>query len=219
MKNSLFEKLHFNEQGLIPAIIQEEKSGKVLMMAFMNSEALKKTIETGQTWFYSRKRKALWHKGETSGHYQLVKEIYLDCDQDALLILVEQKGVACHTGLHSCFHRQILNDEITEPHPELPHYALASFPQELFGIIRNRAENPSPQSYTSKLLQIGREKILRKVSEETTEVILAALENSENKNEHLRWEVADLLYHLLVLLQHEQLSWYDIMNELKKRSK
>jgi len=219
MMESILEHLHFDEKGLIPAIIQDEKSGKVLMMAYMNSDALKKTIKTGKTWFYSRKRKTLWNKGETSGHYQLVKEMYIDCDQDTLLIIVEQKGVACHTGFNSCFHRQVSENGIASPHPELPHYALGCFAQELFDVIQERAKNSSPQSYTSKLLHSGGEKILRKISEEATEVILASLENDEQKKEHLQWEVADLLYHLLVLVQYEQLNWYDIMNELKKRRK
>ncbi|MBP8933484.1 MAG: bifunctional phosphoribosyl-AMP cyclohydrolase/phosphoribosyl-ATP diphosphatase HisIE [Candidatus Atribacteria bacterium] len=219
MMKPIIENINFDDQGLIPAIIQEEKSGKVLMMAYMNSEALEKTITTGKTWFYSRKRKTLWNKGETSGHYQLVKAIYLDCDQDTLLITVEQKGVACHTGRYSCFHRQVLEGDITLPQPDLPPYPLAAFTQELFDIIQERAKNPSPQSYTSQLLELGREKIVRKVAEETTEVILASLENSEQKREHLQWEVADLLYHLLVLIQFEKFNWYDIMNELKKRRK
>jgi len=219
MTNNLIEQLTFNEQGLIPAIIQDEKTGKVLMMAFMNTEALEKTMETGQTWFYSRKRKTLWNKGETSGHYQLVKDIYLDCDQDTLLIMVEQKEVACHTGMPSCFHRKIQNGQITPPDPDFPSFSLSSFAQELFDIIRQRAENPSSQSYTAQLLQAGREKILRKLSEEATEVLLAVLEETDQKKEHLQWEVADLLYHLLVLIQHQNLNWYDIMNELKRRRK
>jgi phosphoribosyl-ATP pyrophosphohydrolase/phosphoribosyl-AMP cyclohydrolase len=219
MMKSLIENLHFDENSLIPAIIQDEKSGKVLMMAYMNAEALEKTITTGKTWFYSRKRKTLWNKGETSGHYQLVKDIFIDCDQDTLLITVEQKGAACHTGFNSCFHRQVSEKGISSTQSELPPYALASFPQELFDVIQERAKNPSAQSYTSKLLQSGKEKILRKVSEEATEVLLASLENDEQKKEHLQWEIADLLYHLLVLIQHEKLNWYDIMNELKKRRK
>jgi len=219
MIHSFIEQLHFDEKGLIPAIIQDEKSGKILMMAYMNAEALEKTITTGKTWFYSRKRKTLWNKGETSGHYQLVKDIYIDCDEDTLLITVEQKGAACHTGFNSCFHRQISEKGISSPQSELPRYALASFLQELFDVIQERAKNPSFQSYTSKLLQSGKEKILRKVSEEATEVMLASLENEEHQKEHLQWEVADLLYHLLVLVQHEHIKWYDIMTELKKRRK
>jgi len=219
MNNNLFDTLNFDENGLIPAIIQDEKTGKVLMMAYMNAEALERTLATGQTWFYSRKRKKLWNKGETSGYSQLVKDIYLDCDQDTLLIMVEQKGVACHTGMPSCFHQRISNHHLTPPDPDMPPFSLASFSQELFDIIRQRAENPSSQSYTSKLLQSGRERILRKISEETTEVILASLEDTDQKKEHLQWEAADLLYHLLVLMQFEHLSWYDIMNELKKRRK
>ena len=195
MMKSLIENLHFDENGLIPAIIQDEKSGKVLMMAYMNAEALEKTITTGKTWFYSRKRKTLWNKGETSGHYQLVKDIFIDCDQDTLLITVEQKGAACHTGFNSCFHRQVSEKGISSTQSELPPYALASFPQELLMSFKNELRTHQHSLILVSFCNREKKKILRKVSEEATEVLLASLENDEQK-EHLQWEIADLLYHL-----------------------
>lgn len=209
----------FENQELIPAIIQDARSGKVLMMAYMNREALSRTLETGKTWFYSRSRKELWNKGETSGHFQEVEGIYLDCDSDTLLIQVQQEGVACHTGFFSCFHREVNKEGISEPQDELPPYSLSSFLQELFEVIEERANTPSSNSYSYRLLEEGREKILRKVAEETTEVILATFEEEDHNREHLRWEVADLLYHLLLLLRRENLTYYHIMEELKKRRK
>ncbi|MGC8777496.1 MAG: bifunctional phosphoribosyl-AMP cyclohydrolase/phosphoribosyl-ATP diphosphatase HisIE [Candidatus Caldatribacteriaceae bacterium] len=213
----LWKNLKTDAQNLVPAIIQDAKSGKVLMMAYMNEEAFRKTLETGTTWFYSRSRKTLWHKGETSGHVQKVQGMYLDCDSDTLLIQVEQEGVACHTGLFSCFHRAVQKNGISAPEEAYPPYSHASFLQELFEVIEERARNPHSTSYTARLLAEGREKILRKIAEETTEVILATLENTETQREHLRWEVADLLYHLLVLLRKEGLSYHDVIEELKGR--
>ena len=207
------------ENGLIPAIIQDVRSGKVLMMAYMNEEALRKTQETGTTWFYSRSRKTLWNKGEQSGHRQRVCGIYLDCDSDTLLIQVEQEGVACHTGFFSCFHREIRGEEASTPDPQFPPYTKASFLAELFEVIQSRALSADSTSYTARLFAEGREKILRKIAEETTEVLLATLESNDTDRAHLRWEVADLLYHLLVLLQNEGLSYYDVVEELQKRRK
>ncbi|MCX6089652.1 MAG: bifunctional phosphoribosyl-AMP cyclohydrolase/phosphoribosyl-ATP diphosphatase HisIE [Candidatus Atribacteria bacterium] len=216
---TLFDHITFNEQGLIPTIIQDATSGKVLMMAYMNREAIQKTCETGETWFFSRKRQTLWHKGETSGHFQTVKHLYLDCDNDTLLIMVDQKGVACHIGLPSCFHREVKDGELSAPDSSCPPFALSSFLQSLFEIIDERAEHPSSESYTTRLFEAGREKILRKIAEESTEVLLAATETRPDKKEHLRWEAADLLYHLLVLLRHEGLTFSDVMQELEKRRK
>lgn len=219
----LIETLKFDEKGLIPAIIQDTKSGKVLMMAYMNKEALLKTLETGKTWFYSRSRQKLWNKGETSGNYQIVKEIYLDCDNDCLLIQVEQQGVACHTGFPSCFHRAIekINnqEEIGNPSSELPAYSLSAFLSELFEVIKRRKTEAPDNSYTVKLFREGKEKILRKISEETTEVLLASLknQNSIEDKKHLCWEMADLLYHLMVLLCEEEIDWNDVLLELKRR--
>ncbi|MEN3185215.1 MAG: bifunctional phosphoribosyl-AMP cyclohydrolase/phosphoribosyl-ATP diphosphatase HisIE [Atribacterota bacterium] len=215
--DTLWEKIKTDENGLVPAIIQDVVTGRVLMMAYMNEEAFRKTMETGTTWFYSRSRKTLWHKGETSSHVQRVQSLYLDCDNDTLLIQVEQEGVACHTGLPSCFHRKIKEETISAPEAGYPPYPQASFLQELFEVIEERAQHPDSNSYTSRLLREGREKILRKVAEETTEVILATLENTLRHKDHLRLEVADLLYHLLVLLKHEGIPYLEVIEELQKR--
>jgi phosphoribosyl-ATP pyrophosphohydrolase/phosphoribosyl-AMP cyclohydrolase len=213
----LFEELRFDEHGLIPAVVQDAVTGKVLMVAYMNEEALRKTLETRTTWFYSRSRKTLWHKGETSGHVQHVERVYVDCDRDCLLVQVRQEGVACHTGFFSCFHRMVEGTEISEPRASCPVSPLLAFLGDLFLIIEERAERPSPSSYTARLLAEGKEKILRKVTEEATEVLLAAFEGEETRRDHLRYEVADLLYHLLVLLKHEGLTYAEVMEELRNR--
>jgi|UniRef100_A0A7V4DEI8 phosphoribosyl-ATP pyrophosphohydrolase/phosphoribosyl-AMP cyclohydrolase len=213
----LFEELRFDEHGLIPAVVQDAVTGKVLMVAYMNEEALRKTLETRTTWFYSRSRKTLWHKGETSGHVQHVERVYVDCDRDCLLVQVRQEGVACHTGFFSCFHRMVEGTEISEPRASCPASPLLAFLGDLFLIIEERAERPSPSSYTARLLAEGKEKILRKVTEEATEVLLAAFEGEETRRDHLRYEVADLLYHLLVLLKHEGLTYAEVMEELRNR--
>lgn len=213
----LFEELRFDEHGLIPAVVQDAVTGKVLMVAYMNEEALRKTLETRTTWFYSRSRKTLWHKGETSGHVQHVERLYVDCDRDCLLVQVRQEGVACHTGFFSCFHRMVEGTEISEPRASCPASPLLAFLGDLFLIIEERAERPSPSSYTARLLAEGKEKILRKVTEEATEVLLAAFEGEETRRDHLRYEVADLLYHLLVLLKHEGLTYAEVMEELRNR--
>lgn len=213
----LFEELRFDEHGLIPAVVQDVVTGKVLMVAYMNEEALRKTLETRTTWFYSRSRKTLWHKGETSGHVQHVERVYVDCDRDCLLVQVRQEGVACHTGFFSCFHRMVEGTEISEPRASCPASPLLAFLGDLFLIIEERAERPSPSSYTARLLAEGKEKIIRKVTEEATEVLLAAFEGEETRRDHLRYEVADLLYHLLVLLKHEGLTYAEVMEELRNR--
>ncbi|WP_017872993.1 bifunctional phosphoribosyl-AMP cyclohydrolase/phosphoribosyl-ATP diphosphatase HisIE [Candidatus Caldatribacterium saccharofermentans] len=213
----VFEELRFDEHGLIPAVVQDAVTGKVLMVAYMNEEALRKTLETRTTWFYSRSRKTLWHKGETSGHVQHVERVYVDCDRDCLLVQVRQEGVACHTGFFSCFHRMVEGTEILEPRASCPASPLLAFLGDLFSIIEERAKHPSPSSYTARLLAEGKEKILRKVAEEATEVLLAAFEGEETRRDHLRYEVADLLYHLLVLLKHEGLTYVEVMEELSSR--
>lgn len=209
--------LRFDRNGLIPAVVQDVTTGRVLMVAYMNEEALQKTLETRTTWFYSRSRGRLWNKGETSGHVQHVEGIYVDCDGDCLLVQVRQEGVACHTGFSSCFHRKLENGAVTGPKEEYPPYPLFAFLGELFKVIEERAQNPSCASYTAKLLAEGREKILRKVAEEATEVLLAAFESEATRRDRLRYEVADLLYHLLVLLKGEGLTFGEVMEELRSR--
>ncbi len=196
----------FDREGLIPAIIQEASSGKVLMLGYMNEESLKKTVETGTTWFWSRERQKLWNKGETSGNIQKVKEIKLDCDGDALLVLVEQTGVACHTGNLSCFFQNFYTKESAE-----------TFNLEtLYDIILSRKLNPVDGSYTCKLFKEGVERILKKVGEESVEVILAGIKGDRDE---VIYEVSDLFYHTLVLLASLDISLQEIYSELNRRHK
>ncbi|MCX7795195.1 MAG: bifunctional phosphoribosyl-AMP cyclohydrolase/phosphoribosyl-ATP diphosphatase HisIE [bacterium] len=196
--------IKYNKDGLIPAIIQEANSGEVLMLGYMNEESLKKTIETGTTWFWSRERQRLWNKGETSGNIQKVKEIRVDCDNDALLVLVEQVGVACHTGHLSCFFQKLYFKE------EHTRFNLDT----LYEVILSRKINPAESSYTSKLLREGKERILKKIGEEAVEVLLAGMK--ENLDEVI-YEVSDLFYHTLVLLASLGVTPQDIYRELERR--
>lgn len=215
----MMEDLKFDSNGLIPAIIQDYKTGQVLMMAYMNEEALKKTVETKKTWFYSRSRQKLWMKGEESGHVQEVKEIRYDCDADALLIKVEQTGVACHTGHYSCFYRDIEGREVEEKVlNEENIYALGkegpSILLELYEVIKNRKQEMPEGSYTAYLFSKGIDKILKKVGEETAEVIIAA--KNPDKGETI-YEIADLFYHLLVLMVEKGVELSEVFGELRKR--
>lgn len=200
--------IRFNEQGLVPAIVQDAHSKEVLTLAYMNEQSLQKTLETKETWFYSRSRQQLWHKGETSGNVQKVVDIRYDCDADALLILVEPKGPACHTGEYSCFHHR-LNDEKPVATPN--RFAILNVLESL--IAEREAKRPEG-SYTTYLFEKGIDKIAKKVGEEAAEVIIAAKNRSK---EELRWEAADLLYHLLVLLREQRLSLDDVLSVLAER--
>lgn len=215
----MIENLRFDQSGLIPAIIQDYKTGQVLMMAYMNEEALKKTIETNKTWFYSRSRQKLWMKGEESGHVQEVKEIRYDCDGDALLIKVEQTGVACHTGHYSCFYRDIEGKEVeAKTLDEQVIYALGkegpAILFELYEVIESRKREMPEGSYTAYLFGKGLDKILKKVGEEAAEVIIAA--KNPDKGETV-YEIADLMYHLMVLMVEKDIELSDIFAELRKR--
>ncbi len=216
----MIEKIDFKKQaGLIPAVIQDCISGQVLMLAYMNKEALTKTIETGKTWFYSRSRQELWMKGESSGHVQKVKEILYDCDEDSVLIKVEQTGVACHTGHYSCFFRNINGQEVEEQVFDLNrvYESAQSSPAilyELYEIIKDRQVKMPEGSYTTYLFQKGLDKILKKVGEENAEVIIAA--KNREKSEVI-YETSDLLYHLLVLLVEQGVDLGEIFAELKSR--
>ena len=210
--------IKFDERGLVPAIIQDYQSGQVLMMAYMNAESLEKTMQTGQTWFYSRSRQSLWKKGESSGHIQTVKEILFDCDEDTLLIKVEQTGAACHTGHYSCFYRNAEGNEVAPAVFDPKQvYASAAGPgilYELYDIIVSRKEKMPAGSYTTYLFDKGLDKILKKVGEENAEVIIA----SKNRSKYeVVYETSDLLYHLLVLLVEQGVSLEDIFTELKSR--
>lgn len=199
--------LKYDENGLIPAIIQDYDSKIVLMMGYMNKESVEKTIETGMTWFYSRSRKQLWNKGETSGHFQHVKKISYDCDEDTLLIVVKQDGNACHTGNYSCFYREMLNKNTEETiDPEMI--------SKLVKIIKGRRETPKEGSYTNYLFDKGIDKILKKIGEESSEVIIAA---KNPPKDELVYEIADLVYHTLVLMEIRDVTVDDIKEQLTKR--
>jgi phosphoribosyl-AMP cyclohydrolase / phosphoribosyl-ATP pyrophosphohydrolase len=199
------EEIRYDERGLVPAIVQDYLDGTVLMMAWMNQESLQKTLETEETWFWSRSRQELWHKGATSGHLQKVQSIRYDCDSDALLIGVEQLGdVACHTGERSCFHQ--IEGKIAAP----PGDTLS----QLFQIICDRRDNPTESSYTCKLFAGGDNKILKKIGEETAEVVMAF---KDDEADAIAGEVADLLYHTLVALAHHQVDLKSVYRKLQER--
>lgn len=200
------EKITFDDKGLVPAIVQDEKTGSVLMLAYMNEEALQKTLETKETWFYSRSRRELWHKGATSGNRQLVKRLAFDCDQDALLVEVKPLGPACHTGEKTCFFETVFEEEP----------ASRTIVQDIVDSIQNRRENPVKDSYTSYLFREGIDKVLKKVGEESSEVIIGA--KNEDKQE-LTSELSDLLYHSLVLMEIAGVTVQDVKEELVKRQK
>lgn len=205
------DNLTFDAQGLIPAIVQDVQSKAVLMMAYMNREALQKTLETKQTWFWSRSRNELWHKGATSGNVQLVKELRYDCDQDTLLILVEPQGPACHNGTYTCFEDVVKLEESTMNEREGLQYEVIS---ELIETIAKRDIERPEGAYTTYLFEQGVDKILKKVGEEAAEVIIAA----KNRDpEELRNESADLLYHLMVLWREQGLGFAEVIDILKKR--
>lgn len=197
-------KLKFDENGLIPAIVVDSITKKVLTLAYMNEESLKITMEKKLACFYSRSRKELWLKGETSGNYQHVVSITADCDYDALTVVVEKDGPACHTGADSCFYNQVFEND------ELHEFSLSS----LVKLIEGRKINKTEGSYTTYLFEKGLDKILKKVGEECTEVIIAAKDN--DKKETI-YEIADLCYHVLVLMIEQGISLEDIHNELASR--
>lgn len=199
--------LKFDDKGLIPAIVQEQSTGQVLMMAYMNQASLEKTLATGQTWFYSRSRQELWHKGATSGHVQQVHHIQVDCDADTLLVKVTQTGVACHTGEKSCFFSDLYKDAATEK----DHSGII---RRIVEVLEERQRNPQQGSYTNYLFDSGIDKILKKVGEESAEVIIAA--KNPNKEE-LVYEISDLVYHVLVLMNQRKVSMEEIMAELTQR--
>lgn len=204
------ENIKFDNDGLIPVVVQDYKSLDVIMVACMDKKSIEKTIKTGLTWFYSRSRKKYWQKGETSGNIQVVKEVKYDCDRDTLLVLVEQKGVGCHTGEYSCFHNDFFKaDDFT---------AISALNQinKLFLTIEQRKKELPDNSYTAKLMENGLDKILEKVKEESGEVAEAA---TIKEKPDLIWEIADLIYHLAVLAVYKDISLEDINSELKKRSK
>ena len=193
--------------GLLPCIVQDVHTGQVLMMAYMNEEAFWRTCETGRMTYFSRSRQSLWLKGETSGHFQYVRSLTSDCDWDTLLAKVEQVGVACHTGSYSCFFRPLLEDGGSER-------TSAQVFEDLEKVITDRKANPKEGSYTNYLFEKGIDKILKKVGEEATEIVIA----SKNPDpEEIKYEVADFLYHVMVLLAEKGVAWKDIVDELARR--
>ena len=208
----MLERIKFDQQGLVPAIVQDATNGTVLMLAYMNRESLAKTLETGTTWFYSRSRQELWNKGATSGHVQMVKELLYDCDGDTLLVKVEQKGAACHEGTYSCFSRRFGEAEPTQT--ERPALAAAEVLTELFAVLEDRRQNPQQGSYTSSLFAKGEDRILKKIGEEAAETIIAAKNHSPGE---VIYEMADLWYHCLVLLAAHKIDFAALIEELGKR--
>lgn len=198
--------IKYDENGLIPAIVQDALTNQVLMLAYMNAESLQKTIETGTTWFYSRSRKSLWNKGEISGNFQTVISIDVDCDQDTLLVKVIPQGPACHTGAVSCFFENIKNFDEKSPDRNMLY--------RLYDIVMDRKNNPTQGSYTNYLFDKGVDKICKKIGEEATETVIAAKNDS---HEELTYEASDLLYHLCVLLVNQGVSLDDLMVELEQR--
>lgn len=217
--SEIVKNIKFDDKGLIPVIAQDYNTNEVLMMAYMNKEALEKSLETGKAHYFSRSRNKLWQKGETSGHYQYIKSIKIDCDNDALLIKVEQVEGACHTGHYSCFYREIsekegLKETQEKVFDEKEVYDGAKVLKEVYDVMVDRTINPKEGSYTNYLFEKGLDKILKKVGEEAAEVIIAA--KNKDKGE-IVYEISDLFYHLFVLMVERGVKLDDIYNELKKR--
>ncbi|MCR4679079.1 MAG: bifunctional phosphoribosyl-AMP cyclohydrolase/phosphoribosyl-ATP diphosphatase HisIE [Lachnospiraceae bacterium] len=202
-----FSAFKLNSDGLIPVIVQDYKTNEVLMLAYMNAEAYEKTVKTGQMTYFSRSRQNLWLKGETSGHFQYVKSLSYDCDADTLLAKVEQIGAACHTGAYSCFFNGIISYDFEEKSP-------LSVLTDVYDVIMDRKVHPKEGSYTNYLFDKGIDKILKKVGEEATEIVIAA--KNPNANE-IKYEISDFLYHVMVLMAEKGVTWDEIMKELANR--
>lgn len=196
------ETLKFGEDGLLPCIAYDLSTKKVLMLAYMNKEAVEKTLDTGEVTYFSRSRNKLWTKGETSGNKQLLKSLKMDCDRDTLLAEVIQTGVACHTGDYSCFYPE---KEASENRYDVLTYLIET--------VRDRKKNPKEGSYTNYLFKQGLDKILKKIGEEATEVVIA----SKNGPEEVICETADLLYHLVVLLEFKEIDFNKVLLKLEER--
>ena len=202
-----FSEFKLNSDGLIPVIVQDFKTNEVLMMAYMNEEAFDHTVKTGRMTYYSRSRKCQWVKGETSGHFQYVKSLSIDCDKDTLLAKVDQVGAACHTGNRSCFYTTIVGADYDAKNP-------LQVLESVYNTIVDRREHPKEGSYTNYLFEKGIDKILKKVGEEATEIVIAA----KNPNpEEIKYEISDFLYHAMVLMVERGVTWEDITNELADR--
>lgn len=198
------EALKYDKEGLIPCVVQDFYTNQVLTVAYMNQESVAETLKTKQMTFYSRSRQELWRKGETSGNTQELVELVADCDQDALVAKVIKAGPACHTGSESCFTAPLYQDE------EKKAFSVA----DLYRLVLDRKVNPQEKSYTSYLFAMGNEKILKKIGEESTEVVIGAMKESK---EETTYEIADLIYHLLVLMANNEIVPAEILEELSKR--
>ncbi|HWE64941.1 MAG TPA: bifunctional phosphoribosyl-AMP cyclohydrolase/phosphoribosyl-ATP diphosphatase HisIE [Chloroflexota bacterium] len=210
MRELSADEIRFDDRGLVPAVVQDAGDGTVLMVGYMNAEALARTRDTGDVWFWSRSRGALWHKGETSGNYLRLVEIRVDCDGDALLVRATPAGPTCHTGERSCFFGHI-PPEVAHPQPAIDDRTAL---ERLWAVIEDRKAHPEPGSYTSHLLSAGVDRIGRKIGEEAAETIIAAKNHAPSE---LTAEVADLFYHTLVLLAAEDVSLHDVYAELIRR--
>lgn len=202
-----FSELKKNSDGMVPVIVQDYKTDEVLMLAYMDEEAFNKTIETGIMTYYSRSRKELWVKGLTSGHFQYVKDMYIDCDLDTILVHVAQIGAACHTGNYSCFFNEAFKKSSKNHNPSKVF-------DEVYATIMDRKQNPKEGSYTNYLFDKGIDKILKKVGEEATEIVIAA---KNPDKEEIKYEIADFLYHAMVLMAECDVTWEDITEELANR--
>lgn len=202
-----WEELKTNSEGLVPVIVQDYKTQEVLMLAYMNKAAYMHTLKSGRMTYYSRSRREQWIKGETSGHFQYVKEMKADCDKDTILAKVSQVGAACHTGNYSCFFNEIMKKEYTETNPLMVFESVLS-------VIKDRKIHPKEGSYTNYLFDKGIDKILKKLGEEATEIVIAA--KNPNANE-IKYEISDFLYHMMVLMVEKGVTWEEITEELDKR--
>ena len=209
------EELRFDNYGLIPAVAQDWLDGSILMFAWMNKESLTKTLETKNVHYWSRSRSEIWRKGATSGSTQILKEIRFDCDNDALVLSIEQNGSgACHTGEKSCFFNEIDNKLINKKEKKTNPFS--NICSELFNTINERSINPLEKSYTNHLLTKGSNTILKKMGEETAEFIMACKDNDKNSISN---EAADIIYHLQVALLHKGVGWRDVLTVLESRRK
>jgi phosphoribosyl-ATP pyrophosphohydrolase/phosphoribosyl-AMP cyclohydrolase len=199
--------LKLNSDGMVPVIVQDYRTDEVLMLAYMNEEAFNTTINIGKMTYYSRSRKELWTKGLTSGHVQYVKSLTADCDFDTILAKVSQVGAACHTGNRTCFYNNIVKKEYIEKNP-------LKVLEEVYDVIEKRRTDPQEGSYTNYLFDQGLDKILKKLGEEFTEIIIAA---KNPTSEEIKYEVADFLYHCMVLMVEKGVTWEEITNELARR--
>ena len=202
-----FSSFKLNEDGLIPVIVQDFRTAEILMMAYMNEEAYEQTLREGMMTYWSRSRQELWRKGDTSGHYQYVKSLDIDCDRDTILAKVEQIGVACHTGHRSCFYTNLASKAYDGRNP------MTVF-DDVMATILERKENPKEGSYTNYLFDQGIDKILKKVGEEAAEIIIAA---KNPDSDEVKYEICDFLYHMMVLMAEREVSWKDITKELAER--